>query len=221
MTEWPVANPGPNPRRVAIVGKGIFDCVAPWGQEGFEIWGLNEAPQRAGYPSIEAHTRWFQLHNPEYLAKHYPRGLADLDVLWRQERGLSLYMDRRYDQYPDSVAFPKEEVEALSQFGWYHTSSMDWMVALAILEGFDEIGIFGIELGSAPYTAGEPISGRACLEYWIGVANGRGIDVTIGPQRTGELMMTVHHAVYRSRLQYGFQTEPGFDLKSLGWSDMR
>jgi len=50
-------------------------------------------------------------------------------------------------------------------------------VAHAILEGATEIALHGIGLALDSPRA-EPISARACLEYWCGVAEGRGIKVT-------------------------------------------
>ena len=217
--EWPMPEPGKNPRKVAIVGKGSYDCLAPWGAPGWELWGLNDAAVGAGWAPIKAHTRWFQLHNPAYMAKHYPKGNVELDYSWPEPNGVRLYMDRHYKRYPDSEPFPKEDVEALSQFGRYHASSFDWMVGLAIAEEFDTIALHGCEFGMFPYTYGEPISGRPCLEFWVGLAAGRGIEIEVGPQNTGELFQIVHHASMRSTLQYGFDNEPALDLE--GWRDVR
>jgi hypothetical protein len=222
--KWPEAVPGEAPKKVAIIGKGHYDCLAPWGEPGWELWGLNMEPGKAGWPPVRAHTRWFQLHPPRYLRTHYPKGIDDLAHDWSEERGVPLYMDRHYEEYPDSVAYPKAEVEALwPYYGRYHTSSFDWMVALAILEGFERIELHGCEFGAYPYTLGEPISGRACLEAWLGFAAGRGTDIHVGPQHTGELFMTVHHACYRSTLQYGFEHEPALDMGKAdpAWRDVR
>ncbi len=97
------------------------------------------------------------------------------------------------------------------------------MVGLAILEGFDYIELHGVEFGAFPYTLGEPVSGRPCLEAWLGFAAGRGVKVHVGWQYTGELFLTVHHASYRSTLQYGFEHEPILDLSAgdPAWRDMR
>jgi hypothetical protein len=199
--------------------------MAPWGEPGWEFWGLNDAPSDDGWPPVEAHTRWFQLHNPAYLAKHYPRGIDELAAEWSRERGVVLYMDRHYPEYPESVAYPKADVEAMlyRRWGEYHTSSFDWMIALAILEGFERIDLYGVEFGAFPYTVGEPVSGRACLEFWTGVALGRGTQLHVAPQQSGDLFMTTHILRYRSHLQYGFEREPGLDMAAdeSGWNDVR
>lgn len=227
---WPRARPGKQPTGVAIVGKQYGPMVAPWLEKGFEFWCLNDAPvRRYGQPPIDHYQRWFQLHPPRYLKVHYPTGIEDLHATWSKPRGIRLYMDQHYPEFPDSEPYPKEAVEALTTRGWYHCSSMDWMLALAILEGFERIWCCSMNLVTFPMRNGEPLSGRACMEYWAGVADGRGVDLRfVGPR--GHHFMNLHMAVYQSDLQYGFEGEPALDLgkglkptaKGKGrWRDMR
>lgn len=211
--------PGEHPRAVAITGKAWTGSgpVPPWGEPGWEFWGLNE---RADWdPPLGLYTRWFQLHPPAYLERHHPPGLDDLARVWGRERGVRLYMDRRYDAYPDSEPYPKAAVEALVPHGRYHTSSFDWMMALAVLEGFRRIALYGVELRTGPVLNGEPVSGRPCLEYWAGVAEGRGATVEVHEAAT-DLFRTVHLAWRSSDLQYGFEREPALEMGD-GWRDLR
>lgn len=223
--DWPDPAPGEAPDSVAILGKmrGTSRFV-PWGEPGWEFWGLNHANPYPGAP-IEAHTRWFQLHSPRYLGRHHPPGLWDLGDHWTWERGVRLYMDRHYKKYPDSEPYPKAEVEGLVPHGEYHASSLDWMVGLAVLEGFSRIALYGIDVRAGPVLNGEPISARPCLEYWAGVAEGRGATVKVHDHRSdrslpGGLFRVVHLAHRVSGDQYGFDTEPGFRLPD-GWRDLR
>lgn len=224
--EWPLPNPGPAPTKVALVGKGLTRREAPFGQEGWELWGLNGPPADGWDAPIESHTRWFQLHPPVYLRKHWPQGITELDHDWTRRRGVRLYMDRHYPEYPDSEAFPVREMEALTSHGRYHSSSMDWMIALAILEGFKEISLYGMGISTPPNRNGEPISARATMEYWAGVAEGRGAIVRTTDE--GDLFQIVHMAKMMSNLRYGFDREPALDLAKYGtcgagdqWKDWR
>ena len=223
--DFPYVNPGDDPHTCVIVGKSGGNWLTPWGAEGHEIWGLNDYTWLKGWPMIGAHSRWFQLHPPHYLRKHYPEGIADLSENWSVEDGIGvrLYMDRHYPEYPDSEPYPKADVEALTPRGDYHTSSMDWMLGLAILEGFPRILVCGVNLITFPIMNGEPISSRACMEYWVGVADGRGIDLQyLGPP--GHMFQNLHMATYQSRLQYGFEHEPALDLEKEtkgAWRDTR
>ena len=216
--KWPRPRPDADPKRVAIIGKEKSRLFAPWGKRGWELWGLNEAYACPGEAPVEAHTRWFQLHPPRYLKKHYPPGLVDLATEWGRDRGVRLYMDRHYKAYPNSEAYPKKEVEALTPHGRHHTISFDWMVALAILDGFTEIALYGIALFTGSIMNGESLSGRASTEYWCGVAEGRGPTITV--HGNSDLFKTVHMAWRRSELQYGWDREPGHDLAD-GWQDLR
>lgn len=220
--DWPRPNPGDDPKKIAILGFAPSRLVAPFGEEGWEFWGLNDPMDHPGIPARHAFTRWFQIHPPRYLAKHYPKGLDDLAEHWGESRGIRLYMDTHYPEYPDSIPYPKAEVEALTDHGGFHASSFDWMVALAILEGFEEIHLYGSSFFTFPVMNSEPITALACLQYWLGVAEGRGIKVSVFGG--GHLFTIQHLAVYNSRLQYGWDREPGLDLgtdEDPQWSDVR
>lgn len=220
--DWPRPNPGPDPKSVAILGFAPSRVVAPFGVEGWELWCLNDPHEAPGIPMRHAFTRWFQLHPPHYLKKHWPQGIIDLATYWGEETGIPVYMDRHYEEYPDSVPYPKEEVEALTPHGWWHASSFDWMVALAILDGFERIDLYGASFVNYPIMNSEPISSLACLQYWLGVAEGRGIEVNVFGG--GHLFRTIHLAAYESGLQYGFEREPALDLNTdtdKKWKDVR
>jgi hypothetical protein len=225
--EWPRAprrEDGTRAPKVAIVGKGPMHLHAPFGDPEYELWGLNDAEWRPGYAPVESFHRWFQLHNPEYMSVHYPVGVIDLETQWSKKvDDTILYMDRHYPEYPNSVPLPVSDMT--DGFPYYHTSSFDWMVAMAIHEGFEAIEMYGCDFRTFPTTLdGEPVSGRACLEYWLGYAQGKGIDVKA--YTTGDLFLNVHVAVFRSTLRYGLDREPALDLGLAEddggyWSDVR
>ena len=202
------------PEQVAIVGFGPGRLCAPFGQKGWECWGLNDI----SYPSLDSFDRFFQLHNIKYCRRHYPTWIQNDKLVWERSQGLPLYMDRHYKSLPDSVPYPKKDVEKLTSHGKYHTSSFDWMVALAIHLEVKEIALYGVNFSGAHLFNGEPLAGRACLEYWLGVAEGRGIKVMVSGG--SDLFKTVHLAGMMSTLQYGFGGEPGLELGN-GWRDVR
>lgn len=87
---------------------------------------------------------------------------------------------------PTSIPYPKEEIMrkfAAAQDGKaaaaFFSSSISWMLALAIEQNPDEIGLFGVDMSAAEekYT-----NQKAACQYFIGLARGRGITVTIPPQ---------------------------------------
>ena len=114
--------------------------------------------------------RWFELHD---------RGIIELEwrnkqqINWLRECGKPVYMQRHHEDIPNSVEYPKDQM--ISEFGRYFTSTASFMLALAIHEGFREIDIFGID---SPTGTGYEDQ-RLGIEYFIGIARGRDIEVYI------------------------------------------
>lgn len=178
------------PRKVCIVGGGKSRWEAPFHDDTWECWGLNDM-QMDGV----VWDRWFALHTLEHFENHYTLGWIYQKIMMRKLH-VPIYVWEEFVDVPGCRIYPKEEVEALTSWGRYHCGSFDWMVALAILEGFEEIRICGVNLMESQ----EPISSRACLEYWIGVAEGRGITVDV--RRTGSALMSNFYLV-RTENRYG------------------
>lgn len=160
--------------KVALVGFASSYKDAPYSDESWEIWGLNEA-----WKYFPRWDRWFEMHKREVFAKEGDRDQA-AHVAWLQNQDgqRPIYMLQPFDDIPGSVAFP---IDALTdrffpgQPSGYWTSTISYMLALAIAEGFSEIGLYGIDLASHVEYANQ----RPAAEYLIGVARGMGIKVTI------------------------------------------
>ena len=114
-----------------------------------------------------------------------------------------MYMIRRMEEYPASVAFPIDEVA--DGFGprrggprgqRYFTSTIDYMLGLALLLGFPEIHPFGIDLISD--TDNEYQDQRHSMEFYLGKAEGLGRKV----------ITTQDSALMRSDHIYGFERQP-------------
>lgn len=166
--------------------------------EGFELWGFNDF--REDFMPDDA-DRWFQLHSLEYLEEHWPYWDAVTRPMWEEYwddgGGIPLYMHCHYDGLDTSIEFPKAQIDEMlpNRLGRYHCGSLDWLVAFAILEGATAIHVYGVNL---TYN-GEPISSRACLEFWLGVAVGRGIEVKV---ESADLFYTFQFV--RTEWQYGW-----------------
>lgn len=163
------------PLKVVILGAAVnYDH---WGNypkaKGWEIWGLNAIRPLWARPWA----RMFNLHRLAHLERDCPQ-YVDWDSVWsRRNPKVPLYtVDSWGPLLTNGVLFPIKELRALPRGGVYHASSFDMMTAFAIYLKAAEIVLHGINFHME---SGEPISGRACLEYWVGVAEGRGIKVTI------------------------------------------
>ncbi len=130
-----------------------------------EMWGLPWDPM---YPR---YTRLFEMHDRCLFEK---RGQGYVDQLVHEEY-VPIYMHQCHDDMPAAVPYPFQSV--ISQCGDYFNSSIAYMLALAIAEHFERIEIYGVDNAAGEEWEKE----RACNEYLIGQAVGRGIDVWIHP----------------------------------------
>lgn len=117
-----------------------------------------------------------------------------------------IYMQEHYPQIPASVKWPREEINAwtVEQFGAsaevdYFTSTPGEMVAHAIFLGASEIAVYGVDLLQDEEYAYQ----RPGCEYWLGVARGLGIKVTV-PKSS---------VMLKANYVYGY-TEPPTDFKA-------
>lgn len=161
----------PRRRKVAIVGFAESSRdQAPQDDPEWEVWGLNQL-----YRYLGRFDRWFEIHNRPMFEADMVRDTNY--VAWLQQSPVPVYMIDVFPDMPNSVRFP---LEACANLGGrdYFTSSIAYMFALALLEGFEEIGIWGVDLiVGEEYTNQKP-----CLEWWIGFAEGRGVKVFVPPQ---------------------------------------
>lgn len=146
-------------RQVAIIGAGPGRERAPYGDPAWCTWALNEIPQRAW-------TRHFELHPMSVQSER------DLDILARQDAPCYvLELDARVRH---AVRYPLERVRAAG-FRDYFTCTFAYQIALALTDGFEVIGLWGLSLSRG--TGRERLVERACVEYWLGVAEGRGVRI--------------------------------------------
>jgi len=166
-------------KTVAIVGMAPSTCsLAPWEDKTCEIWALNEMH---AFPWVKRITRLFQMH-PRWS---FTREVAVRNVKghfdWLQQKhGFPIYMQFKHDDIPDSVEYPLHEVKALLGNLWkgdahpsYWTSTFVYMIALAVLEKFERIEIYGFEMAGMDEYGPQ----KACGEAWIFYALGHGIEV--------------------------------------------
>ena len=172
-------------KTVAIVGMAPTSCsLAPFEEEDVELWMLNEAH---AFVWATRATRWFQIHESKswkrYIAKRDVRGHAD----WLRTNPLDIpiYLQYYKEEIPKSVGYPLHEVVEkvfpLFRRGKdevkYFTSTFAYMMGIAILEDFERIEVYGFEMSDDI----EYVKQKACAEFWIGFAMGRGIEVYTPP----------------------------------------
>ena len=148
-------------KRCCIVGTAQSWRETPWNDPSLEIFSLNDAYQ-LGFPRAD---RWFEIHPLDKLwyrpddskivrAEDVPKGFFirpkdHLAWLKKQAETIPVYLQEMppADWPANARRFPFEQVFA--QFGDdYWASGPSYMLALAFMEGYQEIWISGIHLAT-------------------------------------------------------------------------
>ena len=186
----------------------VPDCV--------EVWLSNNPTTTLlrSKQAIKYWTRWFNLHSKAWINSVYPSGYH---YYQNKADGRPVYLLKKQEDIPTSVAFPREAIQAKFATAKgpnrYFTCSVCWLIAFAILEGFERIELWGFELrGSKPGNA--YMWERPCVAYWIQAARDAGIDVWYQSEierlyETGQ-MIPGDPDTYDGRL-YGYSTKPELD----------
>ena len=181
-------------RRVAICGTSETTAhlaptgaVNPDGSPMWEIWTLG-----TGYKRQPRSTLHFQLHNLDEGAMRW----SDEYKMWLNKTTTPIMLQKlRPEWIPSGVQYPLEQVIGTFPSGDYLTCMIAQMIAFAILQKVDEIGIYGCDLAADP----EYYYQRPAVEYWIGLARGMGVKVHI--PETSDLLKCAEI--------YGYQTHGG------------
>jgi hypothetical protein len=174
-------------KKLAIVGLARGWERAPIANEKWDVWRCNpgfwaeriyEYGERKDAEKMLAMrpTAWFEIHTRRYLkAAHGQSYLRGVETLTRVLEAPTYLLDPKGWNVQEPYLFPRWRIAKAFPRGDYHAGSFDWLLAFALLEGYQHVELYGVDLG--PTDAGEPISARPCLEYWCGVAAGRGVEV--------------------------------------------
>ncbi|MEO5368203.1 MAG: hypothetical protein H7831_17990, partial [Magnetococcus sp. WYHC-3] len=167
-------------RKIGIVGNDITQSDLIERSKGFDLWSCNNL--FAGFPDV-TFDRWFELHDFKRREKQIARRASDYypissEITVREYMdqinalNIPVFMQRKWRAIKKSQVFPFDAI--MAKWGKYFGCSFTWMMAMALDEGVDEIGIFGLNFGMQEYYYQRP-----SLEYMIGYARGTGVKVTI------------------------------------------
>ena len=151
----------PRRSKVAIIGAGRTRNQAPWEDPAWEIWGINEIAQKRA-------DRWFELHPLSVQ--------TDAEMDWLRDCPKPVYLiDTPPPEIPMGVRFPLEKVIGLGLD--FFACTFAYQIALAVLEGFETIGLYGVDL---PWgTPRERLYESASVHAWVGFALGCGRRVIV------------------------------------------
>lgn len=167
-TDIPAAE-APKKRKIAIVGTARSSVLdAPYDDETWEIWtlGCNVEKERRI-------TKLFEFHTQHVLES---AGSWNGLFPYLEKFGKDVIIGHPNQLLPDATPFPLDEL--VKKFGRYFTSSIAYMIAYAIHQEPDVIGLWGIDmLGEEEYG-----NQRPCCEYFLGIARGMNIPIIMADE---------------------------------------
>lgn len=169
------------PAHVAILGMGpSLDaytglCKRAGGRKNFcdETWGMN------ALGDVLVCDRIFHMDDvriQEIRAAARPESNIAHMLKWIKSHPGPIYTSRTYPDYPGLVAMPLEALANMARVEYFNSTAA-YCVAYAILIGVKKITLFGCDF-TYP-NAHHAEKGRACVEFWLGFARARGIDVVV------------------------------------------
>ena len=215
-------------KRCAIIGTAQSWQLTPWADKTLEIWTLNDG-YVLGYPRIDRHYDVHPMHQMNFRPQgqktvnpddvpfgSYLRPAGHLE--WLRTRPFPVYLMAPQDpaRWPNARVFPMGQILAAFKGAWpyrlqrsgqivdgkdYEVSTPALMLMHAIVEGYDEVHIYGIHLA----TEWEYVQQRPNMEFLIGYAAGKGIKVVL-PETT---------PICKSHFRYAYELKADIPLQEL------
>lgn len=152
--------------KVSIVGFAPTWVETPFDDEEMDIWVCNEfyllKPKRFDV--------LFDLHGRHELETKF-RNKNHIE--WLKNAKCPVVLRKHFEDIPNSIPFPRALIK--SKFRPYFTNTISWQIAFALELGYKEIHLYGVNMA----TDEEFISQRPSVEYFVGVAEGRGVKIVI------------------------------------------
>ena len=158
-----------NTPKVALVGLAPGWEAAPFGDPAWEVWSVNDGYRLFG-PDRPC-TRWFELHGDSSLTRAR-RAPDHFDRL--REMEIPVYYLHGAPPAPKALRLRPDQLALVGRD--YFACTVAYMIALALHEGFGEIALYGLPL----LANREVVVERPCVTWWLGLAEGRGVTVTVG-----------------------------------------
>lgn len=183
-----ISEPETGPGHVAILGLGPSLRQFPeivkrmGGKSAFcdEVWGIN------ALGDVFACDRVFHMDDvriQQIRADAKPESNIANMLAWMKTHPGPIVTSRAHPDYPGLVEFPLQDV--LNEFPLaYFNSTAAYAVAYALHLGVRKITLFGCDFTYPNSNDAE--KGRACVEFWLGMAAERGIEISV-PKTTSLL----------------------------------
>lgn len=160
-----------------------------------ETWGIN------ALGDVFACDRIFHMDDvriQQVRAEAKPNSNIARMLDWLRTTSIPVVTSRGHPDYPALEEFPLADVLTQFPLGYFNNTA-PYAVAYALHRGAKKISVFGCDYtyGNAEYAE----RGRACLEWWLGVAAEMGVEIAM--PKTTSLMDAYHQQAHRF---YGYDT---------------
>lgn len=171
------------PKSVAILGMGpslhswVRESAAMGGRFSVadEVWGIN------AIGGVMAHDRIFHMDDfkiQEARAEASENTMVSGMMRWMKSHP-HVYTSRTYEDYPLAKEYPLEWVLNRTGVSPYFKGTPPYAVAFAIALGVEEISLYGLDYHYSNGDIQKREKGRASLEFWLGVAEAKGIKTRV------------------------------------------
>ena len=182
--------------KVAIVGGApSSQMLAPFEDESWDIWVLGNQLQSYDKKRI---TRIFEIHeNLDDKDPNYPQWVSNFKI--------PMVVSDKFPVKGKHISlYPKKEVS--KYIGGHFSSSPAYMIGMAIYEGYEEIGIYGVDMAVDDH---EYFKQRPDMYAWIAYAKAKGIKITI-PEASSLFKGTYDEGRDWNKKSTGVYTESAF-----------
>jgi hypothetical protein len=144
-----------------------------------ELWGINDLAFVRFSGRFDGWKRWFDPHRRAHILARRPHAYR-----WYQQQDgrRPIYLGEPDPTVPGAVVFPFEQLQRdfahEGQRERFFTSTLDWCIALALMERFEAIELCWIRLEGRDERSRQ----RDGAHYWIGRARARGVRVVLHGQ---------------------------------------
>ena len=148
-------------KKLSLVGKGTgWERSFKDQKDDREIWCVSTIFAELQTIEVEPF-RIFQLHERKIFEP------------WISTEQTRVVLIRENPEFPDAMVLPVQPL--MNVFGARFSSTFAWMLGLAMYEGYTDINIRGVHLGSQS----EYFDQRDAFFWFVGLAQGRGIKINI------------------------------------------
>ncbi len=184
--------------KLALIGASMLgDDPPPLDDSEWDVWGCNSLWRR----HLDSQGRfraddWFEMHPLSVQTAQEHRDMTECPV--------NLYVLGETFEY-NWTTYPLDKVREYFGPRDYFTVTFAYQIALALMNDYEEIGLYGVELWQG--SVREMRVELPCLNYWLGVAFGQGTKITLP---------SYSKLLYHEQL-YGYDYEA--DVRQSGYDD--